>query len=217
VELFDGASGAYLDHFIDPGAGGLFGPAAHAFGPDGNFYIADVLGGNVLRYDPSGAFMNVFALGPMGSNTFPTGLIFAPDGFLYVTSQGAASLLKYSYNSTSATFTGTSVLTGTPPSQTTFGAQPGLLLLTQIPGDVNADGLVDIFDVNLVSSAWNGPGPTGDANGDGKVDIFDVNLISSNWNQTGGGSSLAVPEPRSLVSALCSVIVLLCMAYRRGQ
>jgi hypothetical protein len=58
-------------------------------------------------------------------------------------------------------------------------------------GDVNFDGVVDIFDVNFVSSNWGGSGPRGDANQDGVVDIFDVNLISANW--TTGAS--AVPEP----------------------
>ena len=45
----------------------------------------------------------------------------------------------------------------------TTGAAP--LPLT-LPGDVNYDGFVDIFDINLVSANWGTPGgPTGDANG----------------------------------------------------
>ncbi len=68
-------------------------------------------------------------------------------------------------------------------------------IVLSFPGDVNNDGFVDIFDVNLVSSNWGSPGgPTGDANGDGNVDIFDINLISSNWSPASGGVS-AVPEP----------------------
>jgi hypothetical protein len=63
-----------------------------------------------------------------------------------------------------------------------------------IPGDVNGDGYVDIFDVNLVSAHWGESGPTADANGDGIVDIFDVNLISANWSPAGGA---AVAEPGS--------------------
>jgi hypothetical protein len=48
--------------------------------------------------------------------------------------------------------------------------------------DLNQDGFVDIFDVNLVSSHWGSANPAGDANRDGIVDIFDVNLISANWS-----------------------------------
>ena len=76
------------------------------------------------------------------------------------------------------------------------------LILTARPaidGDINLDGTVDIFDINVVSSHWNGAGPQGDANGDGIVDIFDVNLISSNWGATAGGGTVAVPEPATSV------------------
>jgi hypothetical protein len=66
------------------------------------------------------------------------------------------------------------------------------------PGDVNFDGVVNIFDVNLVSAHWGEAGPAGDANEDGVVDIFDVNLISANWTAIG---VTAVPEPSTLVLA----------------
>jgi len=67
--------------------------------------------------------------------------------------------------------------------------------------DVNLDGVVNIFDINLVSSNWANtglPGITGDANVDGVVNIFDINLISSNWSPSPGGGA-AVPEPSTLV------------------
>ncbi len=54
-------------------------------------------------------------------------------------------------------------------------------------GDANFDGVVDIFDINQVSSHWSEAGPAGDANFDGTVDIFDINLISSHWAETSGG------------------------------
>jgi len=53
------------------------------------------------------------------------------------------------------------------------------------PGDLNMDGLVNIFDLNLVSANWGGIGPAGDANGDGTVNIFDINLISAHWTVAG--------------------------------
>jgi hypothetical protein len=71
-----------------------------------------------------------------------------------------------------------------------------------LPGDVNGDGIVDIFDVNLISAHWAESGPLGDANHDGIVNIFDVNLVSANWTTTSGGggdaSSLGESEGPSV-------------------
>jgi len=64
--------------------------------------------------------------------------------------------------------------------------------------DVNYDAVVNIFDINEVSSNWNligAPGMLGDANLDGTVNIFDINMISANWTPT----STAVPEPATWV------------------
>jgi len=61
-----------------------------------------------------------------------------------------------------------------------------------VPGDVNGDAVVNIFDVNLVSSHWGNIGQAGipgDANNDGTINIFDINLISSNWTPSGGGGA----------------------------
>jgi FG-GAP-like repeat len=59
---------------------------------------------------------------------------------------------------------------------------------SDLPGDVNGDGAVDIFDINVVSANWGGPGPIGDANLDGLVNIFDINLISAHWTGTPNSS-----------------------------
>ena len=83
---------------------------------------------------------------------------------------------------------------------------------TPLQGDVNFDGLVNIFDINLVSSNWGTAGPTGDANGDMIVNIFDINLISSNWSP-GPGAGTAVPEPATLAMALTALCGL--VAFRR--
>ena len=100
--------------------------------------------------------------------------------------------------------------TGSPPLGTfTFRILPG-------PGDVNVDGLVNIFDINLVSQNWGGPGPTGDANGDHMVDIFDINLISANWTPTGGGAAVA-PEPSTLGSAALAALLIAAVAVRRSR
>ena len=67
----------------------------------------------------------------------------------------------------------------------------GTVLVT-IPGDVNGDRTVDIFDIGTVSAHWYpGPpmGPLGydanaDINDDGAVDIFDVGIASAHWGQS---------------------------------
>ena len=92
----------------------------------------------------------------------------------------------------------------------------GLVLKARpaIDGDINLDGIVNIFDINAVSSNWSTVGPQGDANGDGIVNIFDINLISSNWGATGGVAT-AVPEPSSL--ALAGIAVAGMLACRRRR
>ncbi len=67
----------------------------------------------------------------------------------------------------------------------------GYVLVT-IPGDVNGDRIVDIFDIGYISAHWYpGPpvGPLGydydyDLNSDGAIDIYDIGIVSSDWGQT---------------------------------
>ena len=57
------------------------------------------------------------------------------------------------------------------------------------PGDVNADGVVDILDASMASAHWYPGPPEGpleydpnlDINGDGEINIVDVALISAYW------------------------------------
>lgn len=69
--------------------------------------------------------------------------------------------------------------------------------------DVNYDGVVNIFDVNLVSSHWGEVGPLGDANGDHAVNVFDQNAIAANWT-----SVAAVDEPPTLALVLAGLAAL---------
>ncbi len=70
---------------------------------------------------------------------------------------------------------------------TNWQGSPGAADPLFLDADVNMDGLVDIFDINVVSTNWGGAGPMGDANSDGAVDIFDINLISGSWGALPGG------------------------------
>jgi sugar lactone lactonase YvrE len=107
VLRFDGKTGQFIDAFVPPGSGGLTGPRALVFGPDGNLYVNSYGPGpgTVLRYDgTTGTFLDVFV--PAGSNPFgesgsgyPRGLVFGPDGNLYVGYPGGQaahpSVLRY--------------------------------------------------------------------------------------------------------------------------
>lgn len=88
-------------------------------------------------------------------------------------------------------------------------------LQSPLPGDVNSDGVVNMLDVTFVTAHWGESGPVADANGDMMVNIFDINLISANWTPTGGAASAtAVPEPATLILALCGLVGVVC---RRGR
>jgi Matrixin len=79
-----------------------------------------------------------------------------------------------------------------------------------MPGDLNHDQTIDIFDINLASSYWGLANPDGDPNGDGILDIFDINAISSNWSGAptapgGGAAAIAETTGASDISVLSPV------------
>jgi Lamin Tail Domain/CotH kinase protein len=82
---------------------------------------------------------------------------------------------------------------------TNLQGSPGAADPLYLDADVNMDGQVDIFDINLVSANWGGSGPAGDANHDAAVNIFDINLISASWGalpgwaSAGGGATISTP------------------------
>jgi hypothetical protein len=65
----------------------------------------------------------------------------------------------------------------------------GGVVTVAIPGDIDGDGIVDIFDAVKLSAAFNAtPGmknwnPNADINGDGIVDIFDAVILAGHFNQ----------------------------------
>ena len=63
-----------------------------------------------------------------------------------------------------------------------------------LPGDTNADGVVDITDLNNVRNNFGalGPGVLGDTDGNNRVDINDLNAVRNNF-----GASLPAPSPRA--------------------
>lgn len=71
---------------------------------------------------------------------------------------------------------------------------PGLALgESRTPGDTDADGDVDLDDLNNVRNTFGQTGdPLGDANHDGVVDLDDLNAVRNHFGTAGAA---AVPEP----------------------
>ena len=49
------------------------------------------------------------------------------------------------------------------------------------PGDVNDDGVVNIFDLTLIAQAFNNPTRNADVNGDGVVNVFDLVFVANQF------------------------------------
>jgi DNA-binding beta-propeller fold protein YncE len=100
VSVYDEESGKFLGNLAQNAIQDLnYHPRAVVFGPDGNLYVSDrdlsdahlkagQIGGHVLRFTPSGKFIDVFIHDNGGVNQLnrPEGLVFGPDGNLYITS-----------------------------------------------------------------------------------------------------------------------------------
>lgn len=109
---YDRQTFAYIDEFVfdDLGTpmvdetGGLLGPTAGTFGPDGNLYVASFDNDMVLRYDgTTGAFIDIFVTAASGGLNGPdNGTIFGPDGNLYVPSFFGHRVLRF--NGTTGAF-----------------------------------------------------------------------------------------------------------------
>ncbi|WP_428388455.1 PEP-CTERM sorting domain-containing protein [Mucisphaera sp.] len=63
-------------------------------------------------------------------------------------------------------------------------------------GDFNLDSAVDLIDLSVLATNFNGTGgyAEGDANGDGVIDLIDLSTLATNF----GFSGAAIPEPASL-------------------
>lgn len=79
VKAFDAASGAFVSTFVPSGSGGLSGPTALAFGPDGALYVTSYDDDAVRRYDGvTGSFAGVFVPPGSGGLAAPFDLAFGP-------------------------------------------------------------------------------------------------------------------------------------------
>lgn len=93
VLRFDGASGAFMDVFVDSGP--LTFPAGIAFGPDGHLYVGNN-DTSVRSFSGStGDLLGLFVLPGSGGLNTPSDLTFGPEGNLYVTGFQNDAVLRY--------------------------------------------------------------------------------------------------------------------------
>ena len=94
VLRYSGKTGKFLGVFIDSTLDVLHNPAGLLFGPDGNIYVAnaDPASSNVVRFDPQGNFIDVYAQLPTMGGT--TGLVFGPDGKLYISTRFSNGVVR---------------------------------------------------------------------------------------------------------------------------
>ncbi|NLE37754.1 MAG: hypothetical protein GX621_06990 [Pirellulaceae bacterium] len=97
-----------------------------------------------------------------------------------------------------------------------------VLSVAKVPGDVNADGMVDEEDVKRLARHWGAttesPGLTwwemGDFNSDGKIDARDAAILAAHWGGHRSGEAAAVPEPSAVMLSLAATSILLAMRRR---
>lgn len=51
----------------------------------------------------------------------------------------------------------------------------------QKPADLNADKVVNVFDLSIMLAKWGDADAAADLNGNGKVDVFDLSILLSSW------------------------------------
>ena len=106
---------------------------------------------------------------------------------------GSSMSLMFTWNTTGYSYGNytISAVADTVPNETNTANNnmtDGSVVVT-IPGDINGDGTVDIYDAIMLSGAFNSsPGstrwnPNADINGDGIVDIYDAIIQSGHFNQ----------------------------------
>ena len=118
-----------------PGSGGLSRARSSVFGPDGNMYVASADTNAILRYDPTGEFINAFVPSGSGGLNSPFDLAFGPDGNLYVASHGQQRSPRY--DGSSGAFLGV-VASGLsqPLGGVTLGPDGSLYIADQGTNDV---------------------------------------------------------------------------------
>jgi hypothetical protein len=94
IYRFDGYSGDFKGIFVHKGDGGLVMPSMPKVGPDNLMYVGDLATNKILRYDESGAFVDVFTDNQDSGLDKPKMSVFDSTSF-YVVSAGTNSVLRW--------------------------------------------------------------------------------------------------------------------------
>ncbi len=183
VLRYSGEDGSWMGSFITPGSVGLTWPRTVVFRPsDGNILVTGESSNKVFIFNSAtgasmGALVNFIAE--------PTGMAIGSDGHLYVASLGNNAV--YKYNIETGALLGTVIEPGS-------GGLSGVTYIqfispiSQVPGDLNGDGVVSTTDLLILLSSW-GPcdicdkpeGCPADFDENCAVGTSDLLLLLSNW------------------------------------
>lgn len=86
----------------------------------------------------------------------------------------------------------TAMVTTVPGETDTADNSVNNMVMVTVPGDINGDRIVDIFDKGAISAHWYPGPPIGplsydancDVNHDDAVDIFDISIASAHWGES---------------------------------
>jgi WD40 repeat protein len=94
VMAFEADTGAFLSIFVTAGCGGISGPTALDFGPDGDLKVSSQSDEAIRRYDgATGAFVSVFVPTGTGGLDSPFDLAFRPTHAVPAVSRSGRALL----------------------------------------------------------------------------------------------------------------------------
>ncbi len=194
--LFDGISPAGDDQVtsFDTASLGVNDPEGIAFNLDnGNLYIVGKPATNVAEVTTKGKLVQNIDISAANAKK-PAGLAYAPGSndvrqmHLYIVERGVDNNANPNEND-GKIYEMTLPLSGnstpTPTKSPTVTPKPTTTPTSFIPGDIDKDNDVDIFDYNtLVSNFGNtNCGNKADIDTDCDVDIFDYNLLVGNFGK----------------------------------
>ncbi|MEE8156397.1 MAG: hypothetical protein V3T53_15690 [Phycisphaerales bacterium] len=181
---FNGATGAYIDQFLNGGAGYFTGRDLR-FHTDGKLYICNGAGGDsIVRFNgQTGQEAEVFVTAGNGGLSNPHGLAFGPDrngdgaADLFVASQANASVILYDG------VTGDLITVLIQPGGGGLLAAASVLFLDDpCPWDIDGSGSVGASDLLGLLASW-GPcrGCSADFDDSGNVGASDLLALLANW------------------------------------